>query len=194
VWIYRRHWNAWNLKVLVPGSVLGVGTAGLFASHVSNAAIELSVGGIGLCFVLYMWLRPYIWRASAKAYRPNAAMGVLCGLLAGFMSTLIQVGTPPYQIHVLPQRLDKLTLVGTTVMFFAFMNLIKIVPYFALGQFSPRSLATSLALLPLAVAANFLGIWLVLKTPTEQFYRIAYLLMLLISLALLWQGWRGLGS
>jgi hypothetical protein len=115
-------------------------------------------------------------------------------LLAGFMSTLIQVGTPPYQIHVLPQRLDKLTLVGTTVMFFAFMNLIKIVPYFALGQFSPRSLATSLALLPLAVAANFLGIWLVLKTPTEQFYRIAYLLMLLISLALLWQGWRGLGS
>jgi uncharacterized membrane protein YfcA len=52
----------------------------------------------------------------------------------------------------------------------------------------------SLALLPLAVAANFLGIWLVLKTPTEQFYRIAYLLMLLISLALLWQGWRGLGS
>lgn len=194
VWIYRRHWNAWNLKVLVPGSVLGIGTAGLFASHVSNAAIELSVGGIGLCFVLYMWLRPYIWRASAKAYRPNAAMGVLCGLLAGFMSTLIQVGTPPYQIHVLPQRLDKLTLVGTTVMFFAFMNLIKIVPYFALGQFSSRSLATSLALLPLAVAANFLGIWLVLKTPTEQFYRIAYLLMLLISLALLWQGWRGLGS
>jgi uncharacterized protein len=193
VWIYRRHWDAWNLKVLVPGSVLGIGTAGLFASHVSNAVIELSVGAIGLCFVLYMWLRPYIWRASVKGYRPNAVMGVLCGLLAGFMSTLIQVGTPPYQIHVLPQRLDKMTLVGTTVMFFAFMNLMKIVPYFALGQFSPRSLATSLALLPLAVGTNFLGVWLVRKTPTEQFYRIAYLLMLLISLALLWQGWRGLG-
>jgi hypothetical protein len=29
------------------------------------------------------------------------------------MSTLIQVGAPPYQIHILPQRLDKLTLVGT---------------------------------------------------------------------------------
>jgi hypothetical protein len=48
-------------------------------------------------------------------------------------------------------------------------------------------------LLPLAVGTNFLGVWLVRKTPTEQFYRIAYLLMLLISLALLWQGWRGLG-
>ena len=73
------------------------------------------------------------------------------------------------------------------------MNLMKIVPYFALDQFSPRTLATSLALLPLAVATNFLGIWLVHKMPTEQFYRIAYLLMLLISLTLLWQGWRGLG-
>ena len=28
VWIYRRHWDAWNLKVLVPGSVLGIGTPG----------------------------------------------------------------------------------------------------------------------------------------------------------------------
>ena len=120
-------------------------------------------------------------------------MGFLWGSLAGFMSTLIQVGTPPYQIHVLRQRLDKLTLVGTTVIFFALMNLMKIVPYFALDQFSPRTLTTSLALLPLAVCTNFLGIWLVRKTSTEQFYRIAYLLMLLISLTLLWQGLRGVG-
>ena len=92
---------------------------------------------------------------------------------------------------MLPQRLDKLTLVGTTVIFFAILNLMKIVPYFALGQFSPRNLATSAVLLPLAVATNFLGIWLVRKTPTEAFYRIAYLLMLVIAIALLWQGASG---
>ncbi len=72
------------------------------------------------------------------------------------------------------------------------MNLMKIVPYFALGQFSPRNLATSIALLPLAIAGNFLGIWLVRKTPTELFYRITYILMFAISLTLIWQGWRGL--
>jgi len=197
VWAYRRHWSASNLKVLVPGSVLGIGAAWLLASHVSNAAIELSVGAIGLCFVLHMYLgtrfRTFLGRTPAKAHRPHAAMGILWGTLAGFMSTLIQVGAPPYQIHVLPQRLDKLTLVGTTVIFFALMNLMKIAPYFALDQFSSRTLATSLALLPLAIATNVLGIWLVHKTPTEQFYRIAYLLMLLISLTLLWQGWQGLG-
>ena len=83
------------------------------------------------------------------------------GSLSGFSSTIIQVGAPPYQIYILPQRLEKLTLVGTTVMFFALVNVMKVVPYFALGQFSTRGLATSLVLLPLAVATNFLGIWLV---------------------------------
>lgn len=101
---------------------------------------------------------------------------------------------PWAQIHILPQRLDKLTLVGTTTIFFAFMSEVKIVPYFVLGQFSARNFATSLVLLPLAVAANCLGIWLVRRTPTERFYQIACLLMFLISLALLWQGWSGLRS
>jgi uncharacterized protein len=43
-------------------------------------------------------------------------------------------------------------------------------------------------LLPFAVAANLLGLWLARRTPTELFYRIAYLLMFLISLGLIWQG------
>ena len=194
VWTYHRAWSAWNLKVLLPGSVLGVGAGWLFASYLSNAAIELTVGAIALVFVLYAWLgawlRAYLGRPPVKAQRPHAAMGLLWGALSGFTSTLVQVGSPPFQIHILPQRLDKLTLVGTTVIFFAILNLMKIVPYFALGQFSPRNLATSLVLLPLAVVTNFLGIWLVRKTPTEQFYKIAYVLMLLIAVALLWQGAR----
>lgn len=195
VWTYRRKWSGWNLQVLLPGSVFGIGVAWLFASYLSNAAIELTVGAIALTFVLYTWfgaaLRAYLGRPPATATRPHPAMGLLWGALSGFTSTLVQVGGPPFQIHVLPQRLDKLTLVGTTVIFFALMNLMKIVPYFALGQFSRRNLATSVVLLPLAIAANFLGIWLVHKTPTEAFYRIAYLLMFAIALGLLWQGASG---
>ena len=34
VWAYRREWSAWNLKVLLPGSVVGVGVAWLFAAYV----------------------------------------------------------------------------------------------------------------------------------------------------------------
>jgi len=196
VWTYRRTWSAWNLKVLIPGAIIGMSAGTLFASHVSNAAIEVAGGLIGLSFVLYRWLGRWLWphllRTANKAHRPHAALGVFWGALAGFMSLLVNVGTPPYQIHILPQRLDKLTLIGTTIIFFALVNVMKLVPYIALGQFSLRNFGTSLALLPLAIASNFLGIWLVRRTPTEPFYKITYLLMFGISLALIWQGWRGL--
>ena len=77
VWTYHRAWSAWNLKVLLPGSVFGVGAGWLFARYFSNAAIELTVGSIALVFVLYMWLgawlRAYLGRPPAK--RAAAASG-----------------------------------------------------------------------------------------------------------------------
>ena len=143
VWTYHRAWSAWNLKVLLPGSVLGVGAGWLFASYLSNAAIELTVGAIALsscsttgsargCAPISAARR----QKRSGRMRPWALSGARCRLHLD----LVQVGAPPFQIHMLPQRLDKLTLVGTTVIFFAILNLMKIVPYFALGQFSPRNL------------------------------------------------------
>jgi uncharacterized protein len=184
VWAYRREWSAWNLKVLLPGSVVGVGAAWLFAAYVPNAYVEIAVGVTGICFVLYMFFA----QVPAEPRRPSTLAGMFWGSLAGFTSTIIQVGAPPYQVHILPQRLDKLTLIGTTIIFFALVNVMKLVPYFALGQFSTQTLATSAVLLPFAIASNFLGLWLARRTPTELFYQITYLLMLVISLALLWQG------
>ena len=184
VWIFRRNWSAWNLKVLIPGAVIGVGAAWLFAAHLSDGWIELTVGLIGICFVLYSWLG----RVPAEARRPGVPLGMFWGALAAFTSTIVQVGAPPFQVHILPQRLDKLTLVGTTIWFFAAVNVMKIVPYFALGQFSARNFATSAVLLPLAIAANVFGIWLMHRTSIELFYKIAYLLVFFISLALIWQG------
>ncbi len=42
--------------------------------------------------------------------------------------------------------------------------------------------------MPLAIATNFFGIWLVRRVPTETFYKIAYALMFLISLELIRSG------
>ena len=146
------------------------------------------VGIIGVAFVLYTWLG----RVPAQPKKPRAAAGVFWGALTGITSTLAQAGAPPYQMFMLPQKLDKLTLVGTTLIFFAALNWMKLVPYFALGQFTAQNLATSALLLPLAIAANFFGIWLVRRVPHETFYKIAYALMFLISLELIRSGVAGL--
>jgi uncharacterized membrane protein YfcA len=84
--------------------------------------------------------------------------------------------------------MPKLRLVGTGTMFIAVNTVFKLAAYLGLGQFSADGVGTSLVLLPIAVAGNFFGIWLVRITPTELFYKIAYVMVMLISLALLWQG------
>jgi uncharacterized membrane protein YfcA len=184
IWTYRKDWSAWNLKVLLPGALIGIGAAWGLAAHVSDNTVRLTVGLIGLSFALYAWFGP----RRAKATDPIAGMGVFWGAMAGFTSTLSQAGGPPFQVYVLPQRLPKLTFVGTTTLFFATVNALKLIPYTALGQFSWDGIGTSAVLLPIAVLTNFLGIWLVRVTPTELLYRIAYMMMFLISLGLLWQG------
>jgi uncharacterized membrane protein YfcA len=184
VWVYRKDWDRWNVAVLSAGGVIGLGVAWVFAAHVSDDAIRLSVGVIGVGFVLTRWLS----RGPRATARPTVAAGMFWGALSAFTSTLIQAGAPPFQAFVLPQRLPKMTLVGTTAIFFATVNVMKIAPYVGLQQFSAETFKASAVLLPAAIAANFLGIWLVRVTPQELFYRIAYWLVLVLSVALLWQG------
>jgi uncharacterized membrane protein YfcA len=57
-----------------------------------------------------------------------------------------------------------------------------------LAQFTAKNLATSLVLLPIAVTANFAGIWMVKNVSTEHFYRITYILMFVLGSVLCWQG------
>jgi uncharacterized protein len=188
VWWYRRDFDPWNLKVMLPGALAGMGLAWAFAAYVSDDALRISVEIIGICFVIYS----VFTHIPVEGRKKTALSGVFWGGVSGFTSFLSQAGGPPYQVHVLPQRLPKLTLVGTTVIFFSIVNALKIGPYFALGQFSTVNFATSMLLLPIAVAANALGIWLVRVTPVELFYRIAYTIVFCVSVMLLWQGVTGL--
>jgi len=188
-YIYRRVWDPWNLKVLLPGCVVGVGVAWLFAAYVPEAAVRLMVGLIAIGFIVYALIRHWL---PGEPPRPRASHGVFWGALSGFTTTLIQIGAPPYYAFVLPQRMEKMIYVGTTVMFFAAANAMKVVPYFALGQFSTAGLATSLMLFPLAIATNYLGIWLVRITPEKVFYQLTNVLVLLIGLELTRQGITGL--
>lgn len=184
VWTYRRDWDAWNVKVLLAGGIVGVAVAWALAAYVSDAAVRFTVGLIGLAFVLNSWRG----RATTAPRPRNVVAGLCWGVATGFTSTMAQAGAPPFQAFVLPQRLPKLTLVGTYMIVFGAINVLKVAPYMALGQFSTEGLGTSAALLPLAVVTNFLGIWLVRVTPTELFYRLAYVLVFVVSSALLWQG------
>ena len=152
-----------------------------------DSAIRLVIGVIAVGFVLSQWFG-LAARFAREHEHPSATAGRLWGAVSGFTSFIANTGAPPFQIYVLPQKLDKEIFVGTFSLFFACGNALKVLPYFMLGQLNPTNLATSAVLLPLAVVTNIAGVWLVRRTPAEAFYKIIYLLIFLIGLQLIYAG------
>ena len=126
----------------------------------------------------------------AAVDRPGVPSGVLWGALAGFTSFISHAGAPPFQVYVMPQNLKPRVFAGTATMFFAAVNLIKLPPYFLLGQFSRDNLKVSLTLIPLAILSTFAGVWLVRRVDANRFYAIILVITFLIGVKLTWDALR----
>ena len=147
------------------------------ASVVSDDVVRLIIGVIGVVFVLNVW-----FGKMPPPGRPSALSGVFWGAGVG-VHLDDRVGR-----HAAIRRSTCCRSAWTRCSSSApsrcssrSMNWLRIIPYFALGQLTRENLTISAVLLPLAIAFNFLGFWLVQRIPTEPFYRIAYTLMFLIS-------------
>ena len=113
--------------------------------------MRLAVGLISIGFVLIWSSATGGGRAPAKARR---RAGIFWGALAGFTSFVSHAGAPPFQVYVMPQRLRPRLFAGTATMFFAAVNLLKVPPYFLLGQFRSENLSVAADLFPLAILST----------------------------------------
>lgn len=189
VWAFRRTWDRAILMLMLPSAALGILAGFALAAFVKPGAVELAVGAISVVFALQrLWLE----RAGAPTREARAEglpwRGVLAGIAAGFTSQISHAGGPPFQMYVLPKQLPRDVFIGTSAIFFAVVNWMKVPAYLALGQFTAESLATSAALLPLAIASTWAGVWLVRRVPGQAFYRIIYGLLIAVGGKLAWDG------
>jgi uncharacterized protein len=129
---------------------------------------------------------------EAPARKARVAPGVFWGAVTGFTSFVSHSGAPPYQVYVLPLKLEKAVFAGTGTIAFAYVNAIKLIPYWHLGQLSPGNLKVAAALAVPAVLAVFAGVRLVRVIPERLFFQIVTWALLAISLRLIWQGWTGM--
>jgi uncharacterized protein len=189
IYLFRRHWDGFNLKVLVPGGVIGVLVGYLLAAHLSDRAVAFAVGAISIVFGLRQLLLREAGPPPAK--RPSVAAGWFWGAMSGFTSMISHAGSPPFQIYVTPQRLDSRVFVGTNVLFFAALNWMKVPPYIALGQITRSNLTTATVLFPLALLSTWFGALVVRSISSERFYVVMYWLMVVIGLKLVWDGVAG---
>ncbi|MGQ9368259.1 sulfite exporter TauE/SafE family protein [Azospirillum sp. ST 5-10] len=187
VWSYRRTWDRRNMAILVPSAALGILAGYGLAARVPGSAVELALGVIAVVF----GAQRLLLEAGSAPVAPAAAgtaAGWFWGAVAGFTSMIAHAGGPPFQVYVMPQRLPRDVFIGTSVVFFALVNWIKVPAYAALGQFTADTLLTAAVLMPLAVVSTRAGVHLVRRVDGKAFYIVVYLLLIGLGLKLLWDG------
>ncbi len=187
LYAYRHAFDRRVLAIMLPAATLGVGIGWATASVVSEAAVTLLVGVVGLGFAANFLFS----RRPAQPQPLRRGLGVFWGAVAGFTSFVCHAGAPPYQVFVLPLRLEKAVYAGTTTMVFAYVNAIKLLPYWALGQLDAANLQVAAVLVVPAVAAVFVGLRLVKIIPEPVFFRVVVWALLLVSCKLIWDGVAG---
>ncbi len=162
---YRRQIRWDRLRRLLPGTLVGVVVGSiLFVSDdasllaVSDRALKLLIGLIGLLFVAYQGAKRWILAHLDDGTAPGWAKSSAYGVSAGVTSTLAHAAGPVMQMYLLPQKLEKLKFAGTTCAYFFVLNLVKMVPFALLGRIQKPNLvlgAYMLPAIPLGVAAGY---------------------------------------
>ncbi len=183
VWAFRRSFDMTTLLWMVPGSAAGIFLGWLLASSVDSDYVRALVGAISLLFGLYR-----LTGFKVKSSRPLPQwLAAFWGAVSGFTSHIAHAGGPPFQVWAMTRNFPHTIFIGTSSIFFAIVNWIKVPAYFALGQFSWANMRLTLIFLPLAILSTFGGVWLVKRINPERFYRIIALLMVVVGMGLLLQ-------
>ena len=189
-WVWRKHWDAAMVRALLPAGLVGVLVGWALATAISDAVIRLIIGIIA-CVYLIAYLRSLIG-TQPPPRAPDYWRGSFWSFVAGYGSFVAHAGGPAYQVYAMPLRASPPVFTATSTLYFTLINIAKMPPYAALGQFRAENLLTSAALMPVAAAATLAGAWLVHRIPARVFYPLMHAMLAIVAAKLLWDGWQGL--
>ncbi|MEE4299355.1 MAG: sulfite exporter TauE/SafE family protein [Pseudomonadales bacterium] len=187
----RQWWGRWdvpNLKIVLPGAVVGITVGAFTFRHLSEDHIRVLIGVIAVGFVASHGVGVLRGAAPPENRPPRPVAGSFWGAVSGFTSFGVHAGGPPINVYLLRQGLDKGTFQATCVAAFFVINWVKVPPYAWLGQFDFANLSTALALSPLAPVGIRLGHWLHHRVDETWFFRLVYASLLIVGLRLIWIG------
>lgn len=182
---YRKQFDRRVLKIMFVAMPIGVALGWATVDYVSEAVVTILIGLIGAVFALSSMIKPDLVGPAQPA---KTGPGMFWGIISGFTSFVSHSGAPPYQVYAVPLKMPKMVFAGTVTIAFAYINVIKLLPYWALGQLSIANLRVTLVLMIPAVVGVFAGFALIKWAPEKRFYQAIIWALLLVSLKLLWDG------
>lgn len=188
--LWWRQYHSRLLKLLVPASLIGVAVGYATADKLSEDWIRMILGVISIAFVVLQLLPRQSQKENGNNSHSTAGIvaGISAGASAGFTSFIAHAGGPPLNMFLLRQKLNRSEFLATAVYFLAAINLFKLPPYIALGQFNQEVLWQGALLIPVALIGVILGKWLQARLPQQVFLNAIYLLLLALGVKLLYSG------
>ena len=186
LFFYRKDFNVKVLKISILGMTIGVLIGWATADIVIEWVVTIIIGLMGVIFAINELLKNSIKKTKLK--KINQSKGLFWCSISGFTSFISHNGGPPWQIFVIPLGLSKVVYVGSSVLAFSYVNAIKVIPYFFLGQLNLVSIKIALFLLIPASLAGYIGFIAVKIIPEKVFYLLVSWALLIISCKLIWDG------
>lgn len=180
--VFRGQGDAANLRIIIPGALLGILFGALTFHLVDPRWIK---GVIGLEAALFGLDRLRNVSVAQQTRPPALVRGLFWSSISGFTSFISHAGGPPILQYLLPQGMDRVRMVGTTVIYFSLVNFVKLVPYGVLGLLDLSNLTSALLLLPVAPVGYWLGLKLLKGLPQAPFNLAIALAMLATGLKLI---------
>lgn len=183
------YWRAWDMRyvrLMVPAAIIGLLLGTLLLANLPNDVLRRVIGAFTLLAVFYKLCSV---RLTVLAYTPRRWHGVFAGWAAGLGSSLANVGAPPFTAYMLLQpNITPVTFIGTTTLFFALMNLLKLPGYIHAGVLDLTMLPRVIWLLPLIPLGVWLGRFITRRMSTRVFETIMLALLFLMGVWLLVSG------
>ncbi len=179
---FRRDFDRETLNLIIPFAAIGVIVGSFTFTLFSETFLKLLLGIMGILFVGHYFL---FRKVTTKPAKPNFFKGAICSSIAGFTSFCAHSGGTPTSVYLLPLRLKKEIYVGTRIMFFTSINIIKLPFYLYLSMVNFETLYQSIALFPLSLLGILIGYQLLKILEENLFYNIIYALIFFASIKLI---------
>ena len=175
---YRKEFDIETLKLIVPFAAIGIFIGSITFSYFSEELLKFIIGFMGFLFAGHYFF--FKKNKEAKSVK-NFLKGGICSTVAGFTSFSVHAGGTPTSIYLLPLRMKKEIYVGTRIIFFTFVNLIKLPLYINLSMMNYETFKQSLILFPVALIGILIGYQLLKIIEEKLFYNILYALIFVTS-------------
>lgn len=185
VFALHSYWKTWDMhyvRLLLPMSIVGVLVGTYLLTTLNSVTLRHIIGGFTLLFVVYK-LADY--RLRSLDYHPRDWHGYLAGAGSGIGSALANAGAVPFTAYMLLQNLTPQVFVGTTTLYFAVLNVLKVPGYILAGLFDLNRLVSVLWAIPLIPVGVYVGRWVVKRINKRVFEWIMLVVLVIAAVVLL---------